>query len=132
MLTDDETKLAMHHCDVVRRTHPVPFLQVRPDPVSAYNVQLRYRRSAWRTMHWTDAVAFTRNARRTRINQRKQPPGSRKAYQAAYAVKRRQQIRQQRQDRIRELLELKGRILDYEVKELLHTHATPPAKGDQT
>ena len=71
MLTDTETQIVLEHCAVIKRTYPVRFLQVIPDPLCITNVRLRIGQGKWHTLHVTDAIAVTRNMlrkqRRTRL-----------------------------------------------------------------
>jgi hypothetical protein len=70
MLTDEQERISLASCDRVRTAYPVKFLQVMPDPHCVANVQLRIGRSAWRTMHVNDALAFVRLAKRREYRQR--------------------------------------------------------------
>jgi hypothetical protein len=80
MLADIWAPLVTHNCDRVRSACPVRFLQVRPDPYCADNVQLRIGQGPFTTMHVLDALAFVRlvyrRQRRLNIRAGRTAPGA--------------------------------------------------------
>jgi hypothetical protein len=64
MLDRSNAAVAERNADTVRRWYPVQFMQVRPCYDFPYNVQLRIGTGEWTTLYVSDAIAFTRLARR--------------------------------------------------------------------